>query len=165
MFQLAYLQAQVWDGKLPDIYVQDHKYFEHHAEWIKTLYGEGIEPIDQVAIHVRRGDYVDNHFYVDLMATPYYEDAMALFPGESFLVFSDDIKWCMQQKIFKDCDFSGGDEIADLNAMAGCKGVIMANSSFSWWGAYLSKGKVVAPKQWFSDNIERVGLLPAWIKI
>lgn len=149
-------------GVIDDIYVQDYNLFNEYRDDIRKLYGTGIEPIDMVAIHVRRGDYVNNSFYVDLMETSYYRDAMALFPGEYFLIFSDDIAWCKKQKIFKNCEFSEGNELEDLNRMAGCKGIILANSSFSFWGAYLSNAKVIAPSRWFSDGIERCKLLPEW---
>jgi hypothetical protein len=152
-------------GEIPDIYVQDESFFEGYEDEIKQLFSEGITPIDQVAIHVRRGDYVGNSFYVDLMETDYYERAMEEFPGEKFLVFSDDIEWCKKQEIFKDCEFSGSDELTDFNRMAGCKGVIMANSSYSWWAAYLSKGKVVAPLEWYSDGVSRTTTLDNWTVI
>lgn len=110
---------------------------------------------------------MDNSFYVDLFKDGYYERAMAEFPGEKFVVFSDDIEWCKQQEVFKGCDFSEGNtEVEDMNAIARCKSVIMANSSFSWWGAWLgSHDKVIAPRKWFSDEVERVELLDSWIKI
>ena len=166
MFQGAYIYARMKDGKIPDIYVQDPKYFEDHKEEIRRLYSDGIGHIDKVAIHVRRGDYVNNSFYVDLSKTDYYEKAMQLFPNEHFMVFSDDIEWCKQQELFKGCSFSEGhDEVKDLNLMASCKGVIMANSSYSWWGAYLCKGKVVAPKEWYMDKVERTKCPPEWIRI
>lgn len=165
LFQFAYLHAQARKGNIPDVYVQSEEYFKEYADEIKLLYGQDIEPISQVAIHVRRGDYVNNPFYVDLMTTGYYERAMALFPNESFLVFSDDIEWCKEQEIFKGCEFIHGTEIEDLNMMAGCKGIIMANSSFSWWAAYLSKGKVIAPKEWYADGAERTKKLDSWIQI
>ncbi len=165
MFMIAYIYAEMRRGRIPDIYVQSDEYFSDYEKEIKLLFGANIEPINQVAIHVRRGDYVNNPFYVDLMETPYYEQAMAQFPNESFLVFSDDIEWCKKQEIFKDCEFSGGDEITDFNRMAGCKGVIMANSSFSWWASYLNKGKVIAPKLWYGDGKERTTTLDKWIKI
>jgi hypothetical protein len=156
MFQFAYLYNQVKLGSIPDFYLQDPYYFAESIEELKVLFSQGIEPINQVAIHVRRGDYANNPFYVDLMETTYYENAMALFPKEKFLVFSDDIEWCKQQEIFKDCDFSeGNDEITDFNLMAGCKAVICANSSYSLWAGLLCKGKVTAPKAWYADGIER----------
>lgn len=165
MFQYAYLHSQARKGEIPDVYVQSEEFFEEHKEEIKNLYSQGIGHLDQVAIHVRRGDYVNNPFYVDLSENDYYERAMALFPNEDFLVFSDDIEWCKKQPIFEDCEFSEGDEITDLNRMASCKGIIMANSSFSWWAAYLSKAKVIAPKEWYRDGVERTKLLNSWIRI
>ena len=166
MFQFAYLHAQARKGLILDIYVQDPKYFEEYKDEIKLIFGQDIELIDQVAIHVRRGDYVNNPFYVDLMTTDYYEKAMELFPNEGFLVFSDDIEWCKKQDIFKGCEFSEGrTEVEDMNLMAGCKGVIIANSSFSWWGAYLSSGKVIAPLMWYADGVERTKLPKTWITI
>lgn len=164
MFQFAYLHAQMRDGVIPDVYVQDPKYFDKYSSEIKALYGQGIASIDQVSIHVRRGDYVKNPFYVDLSKTDYYERAMDQFPGEEFLVFSDDIDWCKQQKIFDHCEFSEGNtEVEDMNLMASCKGHIVANSSFSWWAAYISGRKTVAPKAWHPDGVERTKLLPEWI--
>lgn len=165
MFQIAHIYAEWKNGVIPDIYVQSDEYFRDYEYEIKNLYGAGIVPINQVAIHVRRGDYVGNPFYVNLMETPYYRDAMALFPDEEFLVFSDDIEWCKKQPIFKHCDFSEGDEITDFNRMAGCKGIIMANSSFSWWASYLSNGKVIAPKEWYTDGVIRTTTLDKWTKL
>ena len=167
MFQYAYLHAQVRDGIIPDVYVQDFAYFEEYANELRRIYGQGIEPIDQVAIHVRRGDYVNNPFYVDLTKTDYYERAMAEFPNAEFLVFSDDIEWCKQQKTFEGCEFSeGNDEITDFNLMAGCKGIIIANSSFSWWGAFINPNrKIVAPKFWYADGEERTKIPKEWTRL
>lgn len=168
MFQTAYMYAKFLDKELPDIYVQAPKYFDHHREEIKRLFGQGITPINKVAIHVRRGDYVFNEFYVDLSKTDYYEVAMKEFPKETFLIFSDDIAWCRRQPLFRGMEFSANNsEVEDMNAMAGCKGIIMANSSYSWWAAYLNCGKVVAPsvEHWYTDGIERTRCLPEWIRL
>lgn len=167
MFQGAYIYSQFRDGKIPDIYVQDYQYFDKYKNEIKQLYGDGIAstPIDYVAIHVRRGDYVNNPFYVDLTQTDYYEKAIAEFPNEKFLVFSDDIEFCKEYFIGDEYEFNDDNELDALNKMASCKGIIMANSSFSFWGAYLSNAKVVAPKAWFSDEIQRIKLLDEWVKI
>lgn len=166
LFQYAFLYTYAKDTG-SDFYYQDPSYFAGREEEIKLLFGQDIKPIDMVAIHIRRGDYVNNPFYVDLTKTDYYERAMAEFPDASFLVFSDDIEWCKRQDLFKDCEFSeGNDEITDLNMMAGCKGLIMANSSFSWWGAFLGEEKkVIAPKHWYADGEERTKLLPNWKRI
>ena len=163
MFQWAFLYAYAQEHGI-DPYVQDVKYFERYADDIKRMYGAGISLgglgiRNFVSVHVRRGDYVNNPFYIDLTKTDYYQKAMAIFPEEKFLVFSDDIGWCKQQEIFQECQFSEGqNEVDDLNIMASCKNNIMANSSFSWWAAYLNPNPnkiVVAPKPWYADGTER----------
>lgn len=166
LFQMAYIYAQARKGEIPDIYIQDEKYFAPYQEEVRALYSEGIESIDMVSIHVRRGDYVNNPFYVDLSETAYYEEAMAHFPGEKFLVFSDDIEWCIRQEVFYGCSFSENKtEIEDLNLMAGCKAHIIANSSFSWWAAFISGKKTIAPTKWFTDGLQRITLPASWIQI
>mgnify|MGYP002067305379 CR=1 FL=1 len=176
MFQHAFIYSQMKEGKIPDIYLQDEKYFKEFSDDIKAIYGLGVESINRVSIHVRRGDYVNNSFYVDLNQTDYYDRAIALFPDDKFLVFcadrqegSDDIgdmEWCKERfQGNRFAFFQGKDEIEDMNKMASCKGHIMANSSFSWWASYLGGGKVVAPKEWFTDGVSRITLLDSWIKI
>jgi len=187
MFMMAALYAYCKDNDFP-IFVQDEKYFKKYEDEIRSIYGEGIAPnsIDMVAIHVRRGKnpinkdepaYWANPFYVDLghhihedMSDNYYIRAMEMFPGEDFLVFSDDIEWCKQSPIFEGCEFFHGSEIEDMNMMANCKSHIIANSSFSWWSAWLGKHdkqKVIAPKHWFSnpDDEKFIGIPEKWQRI
>lgn len=168
LFQYAYIYAQMRDGIIPDIYLQDVKYFDKYREEIQKLFGEGIGSVPYVSIHVRRGDYVNHPFYVDLCKTDYYERAIKLFPKSKFLVFSDDPEF-VRSKFSNENKFQimeGGDELEDLNMMASCESNIIANSSYSFWAAYLNhnKGKkVIYPKQWFSDGIQRVGYPKDWI--
>lgn len=187
MFQMAALYAWTKDNNIP-FFVQDEKYFLNHKNEIKNMFSEGIIPnsIDMVAVHVRRAKnpinpeepaYSENSFYVDLghhlhedISTNYYIRAMNMFPNEKFLVFSDDIEWCKQSPLFEGCEFYHGSEIEDMNLMASCKSHIIANSSFSWWAAYLGehdKQKVVAPKQWFADinNESLIGIPEKWTRI
>ncbi len=188
MFQMAALYAYTKDNNYP-FFVQDEKYFEKYKNEIWAMYSNGIDPngIERVSIHVRRAKnpinpdepaYSENHFYVDLghhlhedMSDNYYVRAMAMFPGEKFTVFSDDISWCMKQEMFKGCEFNvGGSEIDDLNKMASCKHNIIANSSFSWWAAWLNPNPdkiVIAPKQWFADpaNESLIGIPSSWRRI
>ncbi len=165
MFQFAFMYSFAKDNGV-DYYFQDPDWFEDYEEDIKVLFGQNIRPINQVAIHIRRGDYVNNPFYVQLWLTDYYDKAMAEFPDATFLVFSDDIKWCKERFVGERFEFSeGNDEVTDLNLMAGCKGIIMANSSFSWWAGFLSKGKVIAPKAWYADGAERTKCVSTWQRI
>ena len=170
MFQFAFLYAYSLEHGV-DKYFQDPKWFEGYEEEVKAELRAGMYtvPADMVAIHVRRGDYVGHSFYVDLMETGYYDKAMALFPNEQFVVFSDDIEWCKKQEIFEDCEFFHGSEIEDMNTMMSCTGHIIANSSFSWWAAYLAPftKKVVAPsvKNWYTDGKERTVCPKEWLRI
>jgi len=181
MFQIAYLYSQVKAGTIPDWYVQDVKYFEKYAEDIKQLFGEGIGYLNQVGVHVRRGknpinpnepSYAQNPFYTHLCDTDYYEKAMAMFPNEEFLIFSDDPEWCQEK--WKDMPkvqiMNRGDEIEDFNILASCKSQIIANSSWSYWAAYLNPNpskKVIAPsvKNWYADGMERTVCPKEWIRI
>jgi len=161
MFQLAYLYAQMRDGVIPDIYVQDPKYFDKYSDEIKVWFGDGIIQSDYVGIHVRRGDYCGNTFYTDLTETDYYQVAMDMFPNATFKVFSDDIEWCREQSIFKDCVFSSGEnEIDDFNMLAGCKGLIIANSSYSHMCGIINPNKekvIICPyeENYYKDGIVR----------
>lgn len=168
MFQGAFLYAYARDHHI-DYYFQDPRFFERYADDIKRLYGQNIPPkTDMVAIHVRRGDYVSNSFYVDLSNTGYYDRAVKEFPNQNFLVFSDNIAFCKRLFNGKEFEFvEGGDELSDLNLMASCTGHIIANSSFSWWGAYLSPytQKVIYPKDWYTDGIRRTVCPKQWLPI
>ncbi len=177
LFQLAYIYAQAKKGITPDIYLQDTKYFEPYQDEIRALYMQVVEPVDMVSLHVRRGDYVNNPHYVDLSETDYYDEAIAEFPvGTKFLVFcadrqpkSDDIsdlEWCKQRFTGNQFQFfQGSSELEDWNAMAGCKAHIIANSSFSWWAAFASGNKTIAPEKWFSDGVKRVSIPAHWTLI
>ena len=171
MFQFAYIYAQARKGLIPDIYIQDFKYFEEFKEEIRQIYREGIGLRKElVALHIRRGDYVENPFYTDLTKTDYYDKAIAQFPGEKFLVFYrdrqgtndyQDREWVnewLTQKGVKFELWEGQGEVDDLNAMASCKGQIGANSSFSIWAAFLNPNedkKIIMPSQYYADGIER----------
>lgn len=176
LFQYAYIYAQARKGLITDIYLQSETYFKEYGEEIRKLYGYGIGKIDMVSLHVRRGDYINNPFYVDHTKTDYYEEALKEFTGEKFLVFcadrqpgsddTGDMEWCKER--FKGSQFEfyqGKDEIEDFNTMASCKAHIIANSSFSWWAAYVSGNKTVCPSEWFTDGAQRISLPDNWTKI
>jgi len=178
MFQLAYLYSQVKEGNIPDIYVQDYNLFKKYEDEIKNWFGEDIGYLPYVAIHLRVGSnpvnpeepkYIDNPFYVSLAKTGYYINAINQFPNRKFLVFSDDIEFA--KTYFEGDKFAFDDSANDIdsfNRMASCDSQIIANSSFSWWAAFLNKNpskKVVYPQLWFTDGIRRVTIPDNWIEI
>jgi len=180
MFQIAYLYAQVKDGVIPDWYVQDPKYFEKYADEIKKLFGDGIGYLPYVAVHLRRAGnpinpdepkYNENPFYYDLSKSGYYINATNLFPNRKFLVFSDDLEFA--KRYFEGDKFAFDESETDLesfNKMASCSDFIIANSSFSYWAAWLSPSigkKVVTPTidKWYNDGKERTICPKSWIRI
>ncbi len=182
LFKQAYIIGQMLDGNIPDVYVQGEKFWSKHKEAIREYFRSGISKRDErVALHIRRGDYLKaEHFHSNLWATDYYKRAVQLFPNEKFLVFcrdrqdslqdATDFNWCNEHLKSLEIDFEmaplNNSEVGDLNDMASCKSLIGANSSFSWWAAYLGEHeKVVFPKKWFEDGVQRVELLPEWIQI
>lgn len=157
-------------------YYQSYKYFEHIKNELLEDFTFKIQKtlldIPYVAIHVRRGDYVGQPQFHPTCSIDYYAEAMSHFPEHNFLIFSDDIGWCKQQDIFKKCFFSEkSDAGTDLFLMSIAEHNIIANSSFSWWAAWLNKNsskKVIAPKKWFGENLphDTKDLIPnEWITI
>ena len=87
----------------------------------------------------------------------YYKKALSKFDASrQVVIFSDDPAWCMKQELFGDDRFLVSEAAGpyhDLYLMSQCEDFIIANSSFSWWGAWLGGGdKVIAPQRWFGSN-------------
>jgi hypothetical protein len=135
-----------------------------------------------VSIHVRRGDYVSdagtNRFH-GTCSVDYYHDAVdrisGFAPASHFFVFSDGIDWAKENLRLRQpvtyVDFNDGEKnYEDLRLMSLCKHHIIANSSFSWWGAWLNPNPdkiVIAPKKWFNDpSINTDDLIPnSWLRL
>lgn len=123
-----------------------------------------IQQSESVSLHVRRGDYVHHPKYRDICNDAYFETAIACVleqsPQARFFIFSDDIAWCREK--FKSLNAvyidhnKKKDSYRDMQLMSLCKHHILANSSFSWWGAFLDhkrQGITIAPKRW-KNNME-----------
>jgi hypothetical protein len=87
----------------------------------------------------------------------YYQTALQKFDSNlPVIIFSDEPEWCNEQELFSDERFmvsESGDQYVDMCLMSLCSHHIIANSSFSWWGAWLSNSvNVVAPLQWFGES-------------
>jgi hypothetical protein len=109
-----------------------------------------------VSVHVRRGDYVTpgaEDRWGDLARDGYYQKAVdAIGDDVVYVVFSDDVGWCRRSLALgaSHVEFAEFDHCASLCAMTGCDVSVVANSSFSWWGAYLNPtSDVYAPSRWF----------------
>jgi hypothetical protein len=160
-------------------YFQTEKYFKHIEDEIRgdfSFKDDILEPCKDmmsqfdgapIALHIRRTDYLTNPNHT-VLGLNYYEEALKHFDNNEVLVFSDDSEWCRQQELFSDDRFLIAEEnsnYVDMCLMTLCSGHIIANSSFSWWGAWLSNSKkVVAPSGWFrgsdNDHIDTKDIIP-----
>ena len=150
-------------------FFQTEKYFKHIEKQIRkdfTFKDEIKDECDDlikqftnpIALHIRRGDFVWNNKNHPPLSLDYYKSALDLFESDrEVIIFSDDTEWCKEQELFADDRFAvaeGGDQFYDLCLMSMCDDFIIANSTFSWWGAWLgNRGKVVAPKNWFGEAL------------
>ena len=161
-----------WDNICLHGYFQSEKYFKEHESEIRTMlkadqkteeylqskYGEVLSKDNTVSLHVRRGDYIGKEQFHPTVDKSYYEQAIEKHSGATFLVFSDDISWCKDnlpegpEYVFVE----GNKDYEDLYLMSKCAHNIIANSSFSWWGAWLNENKdkqVTAPSVWFGPAL------------
>jgi len=168
-------------------YWQHLGYFEQISEQIKQdfsfkspLKNENlaisnlITTTESVSIHVRRGDYVGHSLLGGICDSNFYENAIQIIKHQvsapTFFVFSNDINWCKENIKVKNVHYISWNQnensYIDMQLMSMCKHNIIANSSFSWWGAWLNPNKhkiVVSPKRWTNDSKDTLAL-DEWIK-
>jgi hypothetical protein len=165
-------------------YWQSEKYFTE----VEDIIREELKPSDNiliklesfpfinsnnVSIHIRRTDYVISNGYHPVQSIEYYKKGLEIIGDyDNLLVFSDDINWCKENLKFDNMIFvEDNDDIEDLWLMSLCNHNIIANSSFSWWGAWLNDNKdkkVIAPNKWFgkTTGLNQLDIIPEkWIKI
>jgi hypothetical protein len=151
-------------------FFQTEKYFKHIEDEIRkdfkfnsTIQKECEPIVDEVfdqspiALHIRRGDFLinsGNHYNLSL---EWYEKSLSKFDSDrEVILFSDDPLWISSQELFKPDRFiisEGNSSYHDLYLMTQCSDFIIANSTFSWWGAWLANtGRVIAPSKWFGPN-------------
>lgn len=147
---------------------------DYNAELIKQ-----ISESNSVGVHVRRGDYLSAPEFNGICDLEYYKKGIAeiLSNGKQhrFYVFSNDIPWCKEniEPLVSENEVvyvngnTGENSCWDMFLMTYCKNLIIANSSFSWWGAFLNKKatKVVAPYPWVNREGKIENYCEEWIKI
>jgi len=185
-----YFTTEKYFANVKDVIRKDFTFKKEILEPCKEIVDELENPI---FMHVRRGDYSVNPGAHPMCPISYYEKALELFDENSpVLVFSDSIEWCKEQDFFQGdrfmlseyderysqtCDTLLGRQNAlipyfDLCMMTLCTGGIIANSTMSWWGAWLMNNptqSIVAPKPWFGDYYKDYNmndLLPeGWVEV
>jgi hypothetical protein len=138
-------------------YWQNEKYFVHIRNKILDSFKwpnlENLDFEDSCSIHVRRGDYLKYRHIYPVHGIEYYNRALDIINPKGYIyVFSDDIAWCKSNFKVKNMIFmKNNSHIQDLKYMSLCSDNIIANSSFSWWGAWLNQNrnkKVICPINW-----------------
>lgn len=175
-------------------YWQSERYFssikgilrqEFHPHHISNTVGKlatTIEDKNSVSIHIRRGDYTTDpqvNAVHGLCQVAYYKRAIEKISvnvdNPYYWVFSDDPEWAVKELFPRDEQYYcvsrlGLAAYEDMYLMSCCKHHIIANSSFSWWGAWLSKHQektIIAPEKWFNDKSKNTADLipPSWVKL
>ncbi len=171
---------------------QDEKYFADVKEQVRDtlifpeftdekniLLSEALKENESVSVHVRRGDFVGNSMFTDVFSDGYYDRAIKYIKEKvknpKFIVFSDDTEWCkINMPELQDAEYvswnTGENSFRDIQLMSLCKHNIIANSTFSWWGAWLNAnpGKiVVCPKNALinSERYNEAFVCDGWIKL
>jgi hypothetical protein len=152
-------------------YYQSEKYFKHREEEVKKLFecpeeisasiqerfSNILKKDNTCSVHIRRGDYLKYKDYHNNLTENYYNTCFDIKKGSHFVFFSDDIEWCKKRFTGLDATFLNTEsDVIDFYLMSLMKDNIIANSSFSWWGAWLNNNKdkhVIAPKKWFGDKL------------
>ncbi|AUG54567.1 alpha-1,2-fucosyltransferase [Thalassospira marina] len=170
-------------------YWQSERYFRKYAETIhadlrlRKPIPEACQNVmndvrssNAICVHVRRGDYVNNPEAArthGVCSLDYYRRAVSTLcyglENPQCFVFSDDPKWVHENIVLPCCttvvDFNDSNNVHwDLALMAACKHFVIANSSLSWWGAWLGNARdkrVIAPMIWFKDDKDTKDLIPA----
>jgi hypothetical protein len=169
-----------------DGYWQNENYFKDKEESIRNIlkipdnlkdYLYAKYPIlhqkQTVSLHVRRTDYLNLSHYHYNQDIEYYNKAFNYLNNKNInvLIFSDDIEWCKNNLKFKNTYYIEGEEDkTDLYMMSLCTHNIIANSTFSWWGAWLNNNYnkiVIAPDKWFAASGPKhiKTTLDNWVKL
>jgi len=148
----GYFQTEKYFKHIEDEIREDFKFSQELTDMCKEVI-DGMGGGDTISLHIRRGDYVVNPNH-PVQPLEYYDEALKCLPQNfPVIVFSDDPKWCHEQGLFSGDRFNISDDNSadfDLCLMSMCKCHVIANSSYSWWGAWLANSQMtIAPKNWF----------------
>lgn len=151
-------------------YFQSPKYFGSTIPRFKQSYLDQIRHKlpsgDNIAIHIRRGDYVNHEAYAQLPITYYIKALFSIsdWQNKNVLLFSDDLGYCRTHfECLPNTHFIQGNEVEHLALMSLCDHHILSNSSYSWWGAYLSKQQnVIYPAEYFRGSYSHKSTRDLW---
>jgi hypothetical protein len=175
----GYWQSEEYFKDIRDIILDDLTLLSSPDKENKKMLNR-INKSNSVCLHVRRDDYVSNPLlqkYHGNLTPDYYNKAIGSICDRvsepEFFIFSDDPEWCKRNIITNRphtyVDINGPDKAPeDLRLMSACNHFIIANSSFSWWAAWLAEKAgtiIIAPKRWYSEKAEGDIVPKRWLRI
>jgi hypothetical protein len=145
----GYFQCEKYFDNIKTLIINEFTFKDHIFELAKNQIQN-----DYISLHIRRGDYVGCPHHDNCCPLDYYHRALSNFNNDAkVMIFTDDPSWVKQQELFCGSRFyisENNSNLVDLCMMTLCENHIIANSSFSWWGSWLSNSKLtIAPKRWF----------------
>jgi len=153
-YDVDYIQNTYYKG-----YFQSEKFFIDEEKKIKDIfYNELIKKYkndeNYACIHIRRGDYIHQQHNHPVLTKSYYDSAIRKIDYDKLFIISNDLDWCKKYLNYPDSEYINDKDYECLYRMSQCKSHIIANSSFSWWGAkfaewYGNPEKILAPNVWF----------------
>ena len=168
LVDLKYEPIIVDDNVLYEGFFQSEKYFPDR-EFVLNLFEPSNEVCTQLqkynhlfssttcSIHVRRGDYLKPGIHIVRDPSYFQKGINIIGEVDKYLIFSDDIEWCKENFTGDQFVFIENEkDYVEIFLQSKCNHNIISSSTFSWWGAYLNKNvnkKVIAPKQWFNNNM------------
>lgn len=173
----GYWQTEKYFGEIKELLVSKLRfaYGESRLQEFAKMFSCGC----MTSVHIRRGDYLQlNDAYGGICTTQYYREAMNYIRQREsktrFVFFSDDIEWVQKNLKMEDSlyvnrqMFEDYKDWYDMSLMSMCRHHIIANSSFSWWGAWLSRSAekiVIAPRKWMNHTEAKCIYPPEWVKL
>lgn len=167
-----YHEMPYWPKMRLHGYFQNELYFKDYRKEILEAFQIPWSPMQNVVgVHVRRGDYLQHPTKHPVVTKDYLLDACLHFVGYRYLFFSDDIQWC--KEAFPGHEYSEGKSaLEDMSLMSSCEHQVIANSTFSWWAAWLNQNPdkvVIRPKIWFgpgNSGLDSSQICPSsWIPV
>lgn len=174
---VGYWQSEKYFKDIRGQLLEDFKFtrvtfeLEEFADWLANN--------KYTSVHIRRGDYLLNpNVYMGVCTWEYYLNAIKYIrqkqPKNKFIIFSDDMEWTKEnihipEAVYYDKNMFGNyQDWYDMYLMSRCQNNIIANSTFSWWGAWLNQNQnrvVIAPKKWHKNNDTPDIWCEGWIKL
>ena len=179
MLQGWFQNLEEFENVVDDVREQ-FKFSFKFSNKIEQLHKEIQSKSNSVSVHIRRGDFISNptaYAHNEHMGPEYYQKAMSILEDEyddlTYYVFSEDLDWCKEnirndkhEVVFVDNEYAGDRDSGHLYLMQSCNNHIIANSTYSWWGAFLGNSNItIGPKKWFTNNEGSEIMLSNWIKL